>query len=102
MEVNNCSRGILEICCIFPSLLMDHIAIPVNVILQGTSEPSGVLNLFYNIFLFTSYFNWRGAPRGSAWDQIRLIPFKETDMENWVDLVVPRQLQMIGAVVDLL
>jgi len=59
-------------------------------LLFSTSEPSGVLNLFYSIFLFTSYFNWRGVPRSLAWDQIRMIMFKETDMEDWVDLVVSR------------
>jgi hypothetical protein len=40
--------------------------------------------------------------RSATWDQIRLILFKETDMEDWVDLVVLKQFQVIGAVVDLL
>jgi hypothetical protein len=55
-------------------------------------KPSRVFNLLDNVFLFTTHLHrWR-APWGSTWNLIRLVLFKKADMENWVDLVVPRQV----------
>jgi len=81
---------------------MNLIALPVDIVLQGTIEPSGVLNLLYKIFSFTLYLNWRRASESPTWDLIRLVLFKEADMEDWVDLVVLGKFQMIGAVINFL
>jgi hypothetical protein len=65
-------------------------------------EPSRVFNLLNKVFLFTTHLHrWR-APWGSTWNLIRLVPFKKADMENWVDLVVLRQVQVVRMIIHLL
>jgi hypothetical protein len=100
VEGSHCLRSILQIFSSFPGLLLYFVAIPIHIVLQDPIEPARVLDLLDNILLFTMYLNGRRVPWGATRNFILLVAFKEADMENWMDLVISGQFQVVGAVVN--
>ena len=71
VEVSYLLWGIINILQVFPSIILDSIAIPLNEVLESLSEYPTVQNPFHDIFLFTiNKFQRRGQVLTSSRNQV--------------------------------
>src|SRR6266545_2993277 len=71
VEVSYLLWGIINILQVFPSIILDSIAIPLNEVLESLSEHPTVQNPFHDIFLFTiNKFQRRGQVLTSSRNQV--------------------------------
>ena len=71
VEIGYLFWGIINILQVFPSIILDSIAIPLNEVLESLSEHPTVQNPFHDIFLFTiNKFQRRGQVLTSSRNQV--------------------------------